>query len=471
MIDHDRRTAILSLSRAGNGVRAIAKALGVSRNTVKKVLTSASAEVPPLERDSKLTPHLDRVRELHRTCRGNLVRVRELLAAEGIEVGYSTLTGFCRRHSIGVRPKKRVGQYHFEPGEEMQHDTSPHSVVIGCRRQLVQCASLVLCWSRMLYAQVFPTFDRFACRVFLTEGVRYFHGAGGRCVVDNTSVVVVRGNGADAVFAAEMVALGDRFGFDFLAHERGDANRSAHVERSFDTIERNFYPGRTFDSLDDLNRQLLEWCDQRNRLPRRHLGGAAPIELFATEQPALKPLPLHVPEIYEPHVRRVDDEGYVNLHTNRYSVPDAVLGRRLTLHETRDRVRIFDGHKLVYDHEKRPAATNQRVTIPGHHPRGSLAPQRIQPTAEEAALRAADPVLGELVDVLRRRHGGRAVRQVRELHRIFVDYPTDALVTAVRTALAYRLHDVRRIERMVLKNLAGTWFRLPVNPDSEEGNG
>ena len=107
MIDHDHRTAILSLSRAGNGVRAIAKALGVSRNTVKKVLTSASAEVPPLERDSKLTPHLDRVRELHRTCRGNLVRVRELLddarlveVAESEHANADELIGELRSMSI-----------------------------------------------------------------------------------------------------------------------------------------------------------------------------------------------------------------------------------------------------------------------------------------------------------------------------------------------------------------------------------
>jgi transposase len=470
MIEFDTRMAILSLWRAGNSVRSIARALKVSRNTVKKVLASGTAEVPTLERDFALTPHVDRVRELHGVCKGNLVRVGEMLHAEGIEVAYSTLTAFCRAHEIGVRPKKRVGRYHFEPGQEMQHDTSPHSVVIGGRRQLVQCASLVLCWSRMLYAQVFPSFDRFACRVFLTEGVRYFHGAAGQCVVDNTSVVVVRGTGSDAVFAAEMIALADRFGFDFVAHEKGDADRSAHVERSFDTIEGNFYPGRTFTSLDDLNRQLLEWCDERNRKPRRHLGGASPIELFATEQPALEPLPLHVPEIYEPHVRRVDDEGYVNLHTNQYSVP-TVPGRQLTLHETRSRVRVFDGKKLVHDHEKKPAGARQRVTIPGHHPRGSLSAQRNQSLPEETALRAVDPVLGQLLDALRKRHGAWTVRRVRELHRIYVDYPTDAVVSAVRTALEYGLHDLRRIERMVLRNLAGTWFRLPLNPDSEEDDG
>jgi hypothetical protein len=38
----------------------------------------------------------------------------------------------------------------------------------------------------------------------------------------------------------EMVAFGERFGFEFAAHEIGDANRSARVERPFRFIEGNF---------------------------------------------------------------------------------------------------------------------------------------------------------------------------------------------------------------------------------------
>jgi hypothetical protein len=264
-----------------------------------------------------------------------------------------------------------------------------------------------------------------------------------------------------------MVALSERFGFAFEAHAVGDANRSAHVERLFHTIENNFYPGRTFESLADANRQLLDWCAKRDRKPRRHLGGATPLELFATESSALRPLPLHVPEIYEPHQRRVDDEGYVTLDTNLYSVPTPP-GRRLVLHETRNRVRVWDGHTLVYDHEKQPPGTRSRVTIAGHHPRGSVSVHRQQPTPEEAALRAGDPLLAQLVDALRKRHGGRAVRHVRQLHRIYVDYPTDAVVAAVRTALEYGLLDLRRIERVVLRTLAGAWFRLQSSEDEDE---
>lgn len=468
MLDLDTRTAILTLAAKGHGQRVIAKTLGLSRNSVRAVLTQGTAEVPPFERHSRLVPHLERIRDLHQRCGGNVVRVAEELQAEGIAVGYSTLTAFCRAHGIGVVPTKRSGRYHFEPGEEMQHDTSPHTVVIAGRERLLQCASLVLCYSRVQYAQLFPSFDRFACRVFLSEAIQAIGGAAARCVVDGTSVVRVRGWGDDAEYADEMNALAERFGFDFWVHAPGDANRSARVERPFHHIENNFYPGRTFSSLDDANAQLRDWCDRKSRRFQKHIR-AVPIELFAAEQPALKPLPLHVPEVYELHVRRVDTEGYVNLHTNRYSVPEAIIGRTVNVHETRARVRIFDGHRLVYEHEKAEAGAGVRISIPGHHPRGAVSARHAAPTHEEVALRAAGPALGQLVDILRRRHGGRAVRSIRQLHRLYVDYPTDAVVAAVTTAVTYGLADIGRIERMVLRNLAGTFFRLPTEcPEDDD---
>jgi hypothetical protein len=110
------------------------------------------------------------------------------------------------------------------------------------------------------------------------------------------------------------------------AHRVGDANRSAHVERFFDHIEKNFLAGRSFADWDTLNAEARAWCDRDNARPRRHLH-ASPRELFATERLRLRPLPLHVPEVYRVHQRVVDTEGYVNVWRNRYSVPWQSIGR------------------------------------------------------------------------------------------------------------------------------------------------
>ncbi len=444
----------------------IARAVGVSRNAVRRVLRDGHAQVPKLVRDESLATHLDRVRELYQSCKGNLVRVAEELAAGGIVVSYSTLTAFCRRHDIGVVPKEPVGRYHFDPGEEMQHDTSPHVVTIAGVRRKVQCASLVLCYSRRIYAQAYPRWTRFECRVFLTKALVHFCGACTRAMIDNSSVVIWHGVGADAVPAPAMAALAGRFGFEFVAHRVGDANRSARVERSFHYIENNFYPGRTFEDLVDLNAQLEAWCDAVDRRPKRHLG-ATPLELFAAEQPCLKPLPIHIPEVYDIHSRRVDVEGFVALHTNRYSVPVWLIGRRVEIHETLDRLCIFDGHDRVAEHDRLEPGLGRRVLLAQH--RGQRRRKKpALPSAEENTLRAAHAALGELCSRLRRRHGGQALKAVRRLHCMYLEYPTVPLCDAVTSALAFDLIDLGRIERMALERIAGDYFRLSTDPDDTE---
>ena len=468
MLGHDTRVAILTLHQKGHGVRAIARTLKVSRPAVRKVLAQGTAQVPPVLRSDSLTPELDRVRELYVSCAGNLVRVHEELAAAGIDVGYTTLTAFCRRHQLGVAPKCPAGSYHFEPAQEMQHDTSPHHPVIAGQPRLVQCASLVLCYSRMLYAQVYPRWNRFWCKVFLTEALEYCDGSAADCMLDNSSIVIAHGTGKDAVPAPEMVALADRFGFKFLAHELGDKDRSARVERPFHYIEHNFYPHRKFQDVPDLNCQLREWCDKVNAKYKRSLR-AVPRELFAVERPQLKRLPAYVHPPTEVHHRCVDSLGYVTVHTNAYSVPATLLHRQVEVLATKDRVRIFDGHRLICEHERAEDGLQQRFTLDEHRDeRRALRRSKSKPSAHESALTAAAPELAELVRQLKRRHPGRAIRALRRLHQLYLDYPTESLVEAIRRALDHGLYDLGRIESIVLSLLSGSFFREHAPPRADD---
>jgi len=72
------------------------------------------------------------------------VRVHEELVAAGAQLSYPALTAFCRRHGIGQTAPQAVGAYQFEPGEEMQHDTSPHQLELAGGKRKVQTASAVL---------------------------------------------------------------------------------------------------------------------------------------------------------------------------------------------------------------------------------------------------------------------------------------------------------------------------------------
>src|SRR5215471_17230948 len=264
MLSQSQRTAILELHSQGVSKREIARVLNISRLSVRKVLRSQSSALPVLVRPEKAEPYRIQILELFASHKGNLVRVHEELVSRGAEVSYPALTAFCRRHGIGQEPKVAAGQYHFAPGEELQHDTSPHETEIGGKKRKIQTASAVLCYSRMVFFQCYPTFQRFDCKVFLTDALRYMGGVPARVMIDNTHVVALRGSGREMVPVPEMAAFGERFGFEFVAHAIGNANRSARVERGFHFIEGNFLAGRTFSSWEDLNQRAREWCDKVN---------------------------------------------------------------------------------------------------------------------------------------------------------------------------------------------------------------
>jgi transposase len=466
MLDESTRQTILRLREAGHGPRAIARTLSISRGAVKKTLALGTAVVPPLERAELCDAHREQILELIPRCKGNLVRVHEELVGAGAALSYQALTAYCRRHGLGKAPALPAGQYDFAPGEEMQHDTSPHEVRIGGRLRSAQTASLALCFSRMLFFQIYPSFSRFECKVFLTEAATYFGGVCRNNMIDNTHLVVLTGTGREMVPVPEMAAFAERFGFVFVAHEKGDANRSARVERPFDYIENNFLAGREFDDWAHANREARAWSDKVNATQKRHLH-ASPRELFAVERLRLVPLPAHVPEVYQLHERIVDSEGYVNVRRIRYSAPWRLMGRRLEVRETKDRIDLYDGPRRVASHGRIVEPLDARVTLPEHRPpRGSKVFARDTPSPEERELAVAGPEVGAYVALLKKR--GRSLRAMRRLAAMVRDYPREALCGALRLATHYGLDDLDRLESLVLRRIAGDFFLPP--PDLVEAD-
>jgi Mu transposase-like protein len=387
------------------------------------------------------------------------VRVHEELLACGAGLSYPALTAFCRRHGIGQVPPVPAGRYEFQPGEEIQHDTSPHDVQLAGKQRQVQTAAAVLCYSRLLFFQCYPTFQRFDCKVFLTDALRYFSGAPDRVMIDNTHVVVLRGTGSDMIPVPEMAAFGERFGFHFVAHEIGDANRSARVERPFWFIENNFLAGRTFSSWEDLNSQAQQWCDKVNSTYKKHIR-AVPRELFAVERLHLKPLPAWIPEVYRMQQRTVDMEAYVALHTNRYSVPLGWIGRRVEVRETRDKIEIqLDARNLV-THVRIAEAEHQRILLSQHRPPRGQGVARTQPHPEEQTILAAVPEITDYVAALKQRSRKVPGIALRQLLRLVREYPRTPLLAAVREADHYGLYDLDRLERMILRRVAREYFLL-----------
>src|SRR5207244_13609993 len=104
MLSQKQRTTILELHAQGVSKREIARVLNISRLSVRKVLRATSAEVPKLLRPEKAEPYRQQILELLDSCKGNLVRVREELAASGVHLSYSTLSDSVKRHLPSSTP-------------------------------------------------------------------------------------------------------------------------------------------------------------------------------------------------------------------------------------------------------------------------------------------------------------------------------------------------------------------------------
>ncbi len=460
MLDENLRTAILELAKKGFGTRRIARALQISRCAVRAIIDSGEAEAPTILRSEKAEPYREQILELYASCRGNLVRVHEELIKDGATLSYPALTGFCRRHEIGRAPKPPAGRYDFAPGQEMQHDTSPYPFEIGDRRRRVEIASLVLCYSRMIFIQLYPCFTRFECKLFLTDAVKYFDAVCASCMIDNTSVIRLKGTGKNMVPVPEMAAFSERFNYAFAAHEVGDANRSARVEGHFKFVQNNFFAGRKFSDWDDANAQARQWCDEVNAKYSRKLR-ASRRELFATERFAMKRLPDFVPDVYVLHQRIVDAEGYVSVRRNRYSVPYRLIGRQMEVRESKERIEVFDGPRLVASHRRLIDPTDARVTVPEHRPPRGEGRAKKGPAPEQVELLLVEPAFAAYVAALVRRAHGRGVRVLQRLLRMVREYPRQPMLDAVRDAERFGLYDLDRLERMVLRGISRDYFTLP----------
>jgi hypothetical protein len=464
MITPEIREAILALHSKGTPVRKIARLLKISRNSVRQAIRHprqskgvAEPEIP--------THLLAPIRAAFVRCEGNVVRVQEILEADhAITIPYSTLTRWVREADLRA-PKQRAGRYRFGMGEEMQFDTSPHQLKLNDRPVKAQCASLVLAYSRRIFIRYFPCFTRFEAKAFVREALCYMQGSATRCMVDNSNVVVASGSGEEAVIAPEMAAFGQIFGFEFVAHAIGDANRSARVERPFYFVEKNFLPGRRFSDWADLNAQARGWCEHTaNQKPKRSLG-MSPQAAYVLEKPELLPLPAYLPPVYQAFTRIVDVEGYVYLDTNRYSVPERLIGKTVEVYKYPEQVKVLFRHREVAEHPRLVGKRHGQSTLKAHR-----RPKRRQayqgPSTEERQLSGESEALKRYVAGLKKRSPGRGVSRLRRLLAMRRTYPRQAFLAAIEKALQYGLYDLHRLEHLILERVAGDFFQI--TPDDEE---
>lgn len=447
------RDSVRALQQQGHSLRQISRLLHISRNTVRRILREPARAAQGSAPDEALQR---RLKDVYARAQGNAVRMAQLLEDEdGRSPPYSTLTRWVREAELRRAPQ-RAGRYHFAPGEEMQHDTSPHRVTVAGKAITAQCAALTLACSRRLYIRYYARYSRLEAKHFLLQAALFMGGTCARCVIDNTSVVLAGGAGAEAVFAPEMVAFAATLGFAFMAHRVGDPDRKGRIERPFFYVQTNFLPARTFADFDDLNAQALRWCAEvANAKPKRDLG-CSPEDAYRQELAHLHALPAVLPPVYEVLDRVVDLYGFVSVDTNRYSVPERLVGKTVTVYKHYAQVEIHHRGVAVAIHARLIDQRDARHVIAGHH----TVPKRVprEPALEQQLLRDEHEALQRYAAALKARPQG--VRALRRLLQIKRTYPRVPFEAAVQQALKFGLFDLARLEHLVLKHVAGDFFAL-----------
>lgn len=355
----------------GVSIRAISRRLGVDRRTVDRALSSE--DMPVYHRapsPSKLDPFKERIGDLLAEYPDlSAVRVREILQQEGFDGGETIVRAHLRR--VRPRPTQAFQRMVYPPGRIGQVDWAqmpdPIPDPVGKPRP-VYALIMVLGFSRMLSVSFsFRTrlVDFLRCQA---EALTFFGGSPHTVVYDNLRSVVASRRGAEIVFNPQFLPFAERYGFRPWAHWPREPHEKGAVERPVRYLKGNFWAGRRFRDLDDLQAQANAWRDTVANV-RHHRGlDERPVDRFAQERPALLPLPEEPFEPEEIVFVRVSRWGYVRLDTNDYSVPLLLAGARLGVRLNATEVRIFHQGMPIASHP-RCFGRHQVITRPDHQNR------------------------------------------------------------------------------------------------------
>jgi transposase len=359
---------IYELQAEGYSVRAIARALGLSRNSVRKYLRAEAIPQPRPrpKRGSKLDAYAAHVeRRLAEGVQNCVVLLREL-RAQGYAGSYSLLKEYVHplRRRSAVRPTAR---FETAPGEQAQVDFGGfrYAAPDGTHRSLWAFV-LVLSWSRAIYLEFvrradLPTFLRCHAHAF-----EHLGGLPRRCLYDNTKLVVL-GREADGEprWNPRFLDFARRLGLDPRLCRPYRAQTKGRVESGIKYVRGNFWPTARFTDLADLNRQAAAWADGVAAARVHGTTRERPADRLVAERAHLLPPP--APDRLAPFLREertVGRDGYVAWERAWYGVPWRWAGRAVQLQAEADLVEIFAGEDRLAVH---PRATRrgQRLTLPG----------------------------------------------------------------------------------------------------------
>lgn len=349
---------ILELHRQGLSITAIARRTGRDPKTVRKYVERGLE--PPVYgprqvgRPNQLAPYLDYLRE-RLAAFPDLSAVR--LTREVRERGYQGAYTAVKRFVAAVRPESEPKPFEvrFEtpPGYQAQVDFARFVTTFTDEPGIIRIIwlfSMVLGHSRYIFARFVMHQDLqtlLRCHMLAFAAI---DGVPIEILYDRmkTAVTGEDGNG-HIIYNRSLVALAQHYGFLPRACRPYRAKTKGKVERPFSYIRQDFFLGRCFRNLDDLNAQLIDWLATVANVRLHGTTQRIVSEAFAAEQPELQGLPAFPFDALLKLERRVSHDGLVSIGGNYYSVPDRTR-RIVEVHQLPDQIRILDQGRLVAVH-------------------------------------------------------------------------------------------------------------------------
>jgi transposase len=449
---------LVTLHQQGLAKRAIARALGISRNTVKALvaahagardagqpaLVKRSARAP---RASKIDAYAPRIRQLIAQYPDiTAQRVFETLREDGFTGGYTAVKKAVRVLRPPPRPEPSLATPEYGPGEMSENDWSPYKVVFADgHKEEIQAFSYVLVHSRRKYFDLYRHADLHALMDGHVRAFTRFGGCAATCIYDSQKAVVLRWEGHQPIYNPRFLAFTAHYEYRPRA-VRGDPNAKPRVERSFWEAEVSFLNGRTFVDFEDMRAQLARWLDTIVDQRRRH--GETPLDRFATEREHLVPLPRRPYDTARVVYRVCSIDGFVAWEGNAYAVPYDHVTDILPVRITQRELFVYAADlACIARHELAPRGRGLKLDPAGFHPR----PGRQSPVDLDQ-LRVAFEQMGEhaarffrLMSAGAPRIWGHQARQILLLRERFATDDLDAALRHAATFGAFEHHAVERI--------------------------
>ncbi|HEV8639336.1 MAG TPA: IS21 family transposase [Chloroflexota bacterium] len=451
---------------AGQGVSAIARALGYSRPTVRKYVYVAArlglvrgerrrGEAAWEELARAVVAHVAQRRPLGAVAadvaafegylaeRVGAVRLtvlhQRLRDEHGLAASYPTFYRYCRaRWPERMRSAPRVTVRLDDPpaGEEAQVDFfyvgrwfDPDA---GRTRKLY---AFLMTLSHSRHAFLYPVLAEDAASWL--EGhvaaFAFFGAAPRRLVPDNLSAGIRKADRYDPRLNRAYGELTRYYGCLVDPSRIGRPTDKPRVERNVDDARESFFRGRDFASLRAMRAEAERWSREVAGQRVHGTTGERPLVAFETrERAALLALPPRPWEAVVWTSAKVHPDCHLQAGGARYSVPYRYVGRRLEVRLGRDTAEVYDGAALVASHVRRYQG---RATKEEHYPAAALAFLRATPQACRARARGVGAATGALVTALLTEHALHHLREVQALLRLADRHGGARLERACRRAL------------------------------------